>query len=180
MVTVIVGRMGSGKTTLAKKMEELGWKRMVTYTSRPPREGEKFGEDYYFLSTKDFETLIDADYFAEVTMYQVTEDEGWYYGSAKHAYSDKDNVVVVLNPSGVYQLRKKGLNIRVIWLDPDSDLCLHRVIVRGDDKKEIARRFNEDDKDFEKFGKLEAYDIRVTYPWGANKIVDYLKEHSMI
>jgi guanylate kinase len=45
---IIVGPGGSGKDFLRKKMVDKGFEYGVSFTSRPPREGEKEGIDYYY------------------------------------------------------------------------------------------------------------------------------------
>ena len=45
---IIVGPGGSGKDFLRKKMVNKGFKYGVSFTSRPPREGEEEGIDYYY------------------------------------------------------------------------------------------------------------------------------------
>ena len=90
---VIVGQSASGKTTLAKEYEEwLGFKRIVTYTTREPRQNEQDGIDYHFITDKLFERLNADGFFAETAEYN-----GWKYGSAKKDYVN--NTVAVLTPS---------------------------------------------------------------------------------
>jgi len=56
---VLVGASASGKSTLQKAMIEHSenLKKVVTYTTRPPRKGEKNGVDYHFVSEKKFQKL---------------------------------------------------------------------------------------------------------------------------
>ena len=49
----IIGKSSSGKDTVYKGLlqrRELGLRRIVPYTTRPRREGERDGEEYYFVS----------------------------------------------------------------------------------------------------------------------------------
>ena len=63
---VVSGPSGSGKTTLCHKMvSQGGCAFSVSCTTRPPREGETDGKDYYFLSSEDFEAKITAGDFLE-------------------------------------------------------------------------------------------------------------------
>ena len=65
---------GSGKTTLCKVVRninpELIWS--VSYTTRKPRRSEIDGEDYHFISIKEFETLIDKGHLAAVSYTHLT------------------------------------------------------------------------------------------------------------
>ncbi len=66
-VLVICAPSGAGKTTLIKRLREefpnFGYS--ISYTTRPPREGEVDGKDYHFVSIKEFKEKRDAEYFAE-------------------------------------------------------------------------------------------------------------------
>ena len=67
---VISAPSGAGKTTLTKAvLENLGkkysLKKVVTYTTRPLREGEINGLDYNHVSVDQFKQLIEGDFFLE-------------------------------------------------------------------------------------------------------------------
>ena len=95
MILALVGESASGKTTTANMFAEsdMGFKKVITYTTRPPREGEKDGIDYYFISDQKFEYLANKNLFLEKAKYR-----GWDYGSAIDL-NTKDNLVVVLTPA---------------------------------------------------------------------------------
>jgi len=67
MIFIISGTSGSGKTTLVNAlladMPELT--KVVTYTTRPQREGEVDGKDYHFVSGEEFLNLLTTGKFAE-------------------------------------------------------------------------------------------------------------------
>jgi guanylate kinase len=48
---IIVGKGGSGKDHMRKKLEEAGFRYCVSHTTRPPRDEEINGKDYYFISS---------------------------------------------------------------------------------------------------------------------------------
>ena len=53
----IMGKSASGKDTIFKRLvqdESLCLKTIVSYTTRPMREGEKDGEEYHFVSGKSW------------------------------------------------------------------------------------------------------------------------------
>lgn len=56
---VLFGKTGSGKTTVAKEMEKLGIKRLISYTTRPKRSDEKDGVEYHFVSEDQFFEMVD-------------------------------------------------------------------------------------------------------------------------
>jgi guanylate kinase len=81
---VISGPAGVGKTTLCDRLLsdfESQLTRVITVTTRHPREGEVDGKDYLFISKLEFEDLIEVDAFIE---YAQIHDN--YYGSLKKTF----------------------------------------------------------------------------------------------
>ena len=81
---VISGPAGVGKTTLCDRLLsdfESQLTRVITVTTRHPREGETDGKDYLFISKLEFEDLIVEDSFIE---YAQIHDN--YYGSLKKTF----------------------------------------------------------------------------------------------
>lgn len=73
---------GSGKTTIVRHLlgiEKLNLEFSISATSRAPRGEEVDGEDYYFLSLKEFKNKIKADDFLEWE--EVYRDN--FYGTLK-------------------------------------------------------------------------------------------------
>ena len=82
VLLVLSGPSGAGKTTVAQRLlagnERLA--RVVTCTTRLPREGEIDGVDYYFLSDEEFMRRVEAAEFLE-----HAEVYGNQYGTMKSA-----------------------------------------------------------------------------------------------
>ena len=57
-MVALLGKNGAGKSYLANKLYYLGFKRNVGYTTRPIREGEIDGIDYFFITKEKFEEYI--------------------------------------------------------------------------------------------------------------------------
>ena len=57
VVVAIFGPSGCGKTTQKNIFIRYGWQPIVSYTTRQPREGEKHGLDYNFISREEFEDM---------------------------------------------------------------------------------------------------------------------------
>lgn len=54
IIICIVGASGSGKTTASMILRQLlGWNPIVSYTTRPMRDGERNGRDHWFVKKKD-------------------------------------------------------------------------------------------------------------------------------
>ncbi len=60
LVVVLSGPSGVGKDAVLDELARRGHRfhRVITCTTRPPREGENDGVDYYFVSDADFDQLI--------------------------------------------------------------------------------------------------------------------------
>ena len=131
---VIVGESASGKSTLAKKYEDwLDFKRIVTYTTREPRQNEQDGIDYHFITDKLFDKLNNDGFFAETAEYN-----GWKYGSAKKDYVT--NAVAVLTPRGLRLVKKNGVKCTSIYLDVPRRDRLMKCLSRQDNIEEAYRR----------------------------------------
>lgn len=151
MLTVLIGKTCSGKTSIADALTRRGYKKVVTYTSRPKRKGEKDGVDYHFISKEEFLQGIEAGFFMEYKTYQVPNDE-WYYGTSYDSLEkadDEDNYVIILTPKGYTDfLENCNIRHRSFYIYANHKTILHRLKVRKDTNDSIQRRMEHDDKDF--------------------------------
>lgn len=152
---MIFGKSGAGKTTLLKQLiedENLGLTPIVTCTTRPPREGEINEVDYYFISEEEFHELKDTGELMEYSSYEVANGETWYYGSLFKDFIDNKDKIIIVNPNGIKsilnQCKKRGIPTSTILVIASDSKRTERLLKRGDDEKEIARRFKADNKDF--------------------------------
>ncbi len=167
MIIILVGKCASGKSTLARSLARSGYKRIITYTTRPKRNGEKNGQDYWFWSDNLFEDEKSKGFFAETAEYNTVEGV-WKYGSSIGSYITNEDSVIVLNPIGVEQLLENceklkldRKNLEIVYLDlPEEDLTA-RALSRGDKPEEINRRFIEDAPIFQHFEVSKDYDFRL-------------------
>lgn len=147
---VLCGASASGKTTIQDYLaERLGYKKIITYTTRERRESETQDQDYHFISNEEFKGLISGGFFAEYEEYS----QGRLYGSAKRDYVIGNNVIV-LTPHGIRSI-KKNLNIHdnviTVYVDTNLGNRVIRYIERigadnftFDDKNEISARVERD------------------------------------
>ena len=152
---IIMGKTASGKNLIRDKLVAgYGFKSLITYTTRPMRDGEIQDETYHFISEKDFLDKIKHGFFAEWNKYDT--DEGtWYYGSAKEDYLNcSDNTVVILTPSGVKSIRALGINAYIVYIHSSLLTIQARQKSRKDNPEEADRRIMSDEVDF-----AHAYDL---------------------
>lgn len=154
-VLILLGKMCSGKTTLANALSSYGYKRIVTYTTRPMREGEVNHVDYHFVSDKEFKDMIDNDLLAEYTSYDAKFGHV-YYGSAAEDYEklkNEEKKVIVLNPYGLDMIIRNSIPNFSVYLDVDEDTLVKRALQRGDNPAKITRRLKADKEDFSNIKK---------------------------
>lgn len=154
MILILVGESASGKSTLAKQFEKdnPNFSRIVTYTTRPKREGEIDTVDYHFINALAFDNMIKQGCFVEHASYR-----GWQYGTAINFGKDDDKIVV-LTPAGARAFRRYAeahpelnLDILVVYLNVDRRSRLIKMLQRGDDIEECTRRSLSDVGQFDSF-----------------------------
>jgi len=148
----LVGAGASGKDFLRSKFQDRGFKYGVSHTTRPMREGEKEGVDYYFVSDYEFIEMIGQDKFVE-----WQEFNNWKYGLFKPEFERCD--IMILNAEAVDLLEPEYRErLFVIYTDIDEQVRLDRLNARGDfDNPE--RRILEDKKQFRNFSN---FDCKIT------------------
>lgn len=146
---VIVGESASGKSTLVNMLinTNVGYEKIITYTTRPMRNGEKDGVDYHFVSPEEFEKLVNRNFFIEYAKYR-----DWSYGTAKTDCANP-NGVAVLTPAGLRALKRIGCDVTSIYLYVDRRARLINILNRGDNIDEAYRRNLSDVGQFDQIEK---------------------------
>ena len=150
LIFVISGPSGSGKTTLAKKLladsalkKKLS--RMVSFTTRPRRPGERNRHDYFFLSPAQFFKMRRSKKFLEWTRYL-----GYYYATAKDNIEAKINqgrsIVLCVDQKGAFRIKRLfPKSTRLIFILPPNLKALEkRINLRSQSKgsEEMLRRLH--------------------------------------
>ena len=134
---VLSGPGGVGKSTVAKKLRELGdfWV-SVSATTRKPRSNEIDGHDYYFVSNEEFTRMINANEFLE-----WAEFAGNRYGTpleqVKHALLLGKNVLLEIEIAGAKQVKAHLPQSVLVFLEPPTwEELVSRLEGRGTDSPE--------------------------------------------
>ena len=136
---ILIGPSASGKTEVAKYLKKMYHiDKIITYTTRNPRENELKDVDYHFISLEEFALLKEQDFFVETTYYNHN-----YYGNAKKDILD--DKCIILDPNGLKSfLSLNNPRIISIYLDCDEDIRLQRMIARKDPLLEAKKRIIND------------------------------------
>jgi guanylate kinase len=148
-IVALMGEAGSGKDSCLKALlaSNPAYHEIISCTSRPPREGEIDGVNYYFTSIIGFKTKI-----VEEQMLEWTEFNDWFYGTPISSLDENKINVGVFNPEGVRQLaNNREVELKVYYLRASDKERLLRQLNREENPcvKEIIRRFSADKEDFE-------------------------------
>ena len=154
-MVAFMGKAGAGKdSTMQQVLKLLAEKNIISEvheiiscTSRPMREGEAHGINYYYYHPNDFEMKILND-----EMLEFTKFNNWWYGTGYDSVRGDGVVNIgVFNPAGVRQLLDRpDCDVTVYWVTTSDKQRLYRQLNREEspDVKEIIRRFNADEEDF--------------------------------
>lgn len=142
---ILCGKAASGKDFIKSKFREKGFVIDVSYTSRPPREGEVNGIDYVFMTKEGFEAMIKVDGF-----YEWVKHGDYYYGTGAYEWNESD--VFIMESDGVSHIKcEDRVNSLVIYVTVPEVVRTQRLLDRGWDMKKINERMNLDDKKFKDF-----------------------------
>lgn len=155
----IMGKSATGKDTIYKKLlqnSELGLKRIVSYTTRPIREGEKEGEEYHFTDVKNLELLKQQGKIIECRSYDTIHGI-WNYFMVKDNQVDltKNDYLVIGTLESYLKIKSYFGEDQVvpIYIELEDGERLTRALDREKTQskpkyEELCRRFLADCQDF--------------------------------
>lgn len=144
-IFVISAPSGTGKTTLLKQLMAADPKLRfsISYTTRPPRPGEKPGQDYFFVSPEEFSRLKEGGELVE-----WVEQFGSGYGTSRQwmqqTLKGGTDLVFDLETRGARALKENFPQSNLIFILPPSLPELERRLkARGDlAPADLARRLS--------------------------------------
>lgn len=153
LVVILSGASSIGKQGIRNRLKadpDLQLHYSVSITTRPPKEGEQDGGDYYFVSFKNF-----AEAVKNKELVEYTEFNGYYYGTPK-AHLDflleqGKNVLIEVEAQGVGPLKLHYPDALAVFVLPKSAEDLERQIteVYGDENATTQNRINKAKMDME-------------------------------
>ena len=155
MIIILTGKSCSGKDSVSRVLENMGYRSIVSWSSRPKRENETNGIEYNFCSKIEFENMIRNNEMIEYRFYNTLYNnvaDTWYYGIRKENLDTNKNYIVILDLNGAKNfINYYGKeNCMLFYLDASYEIRKRRAINRGSfDITEWERRALADDDDFE-------------------------------
>lgn len=175
---VVSGPSGAGKSTVCKEVRKiLGINLSVSATSRSPREGEKNGIDYYFLTVQEFEEKIKNGEFLE---YAKVHNN--YYGTLKSEVEKKlengEKVILEIDVQGGIQVKEKFPDAQLIFFKtPTKEDLEKRLRGRQTDSEEIITlRLKNSLKELEYEGKYEFTIINREVEQACRDLIDIIEK----
>lgn len=158
-IYIIMGKSATGKDTIYKKLlsrEDIDLKKVVMYTTRPIRKGEKEGVEYHFVDEDKLNKLKKQGKIIEHRSYDTIHGK-WHYFTADDGQIDLDNNdYLMIGTLETYDqiIKHFGQNrVVAIYLEVEDGLRLERALRREQSQEEpkyaeLCRRFLADEKDF--------------------------------
>ncbi|HMK31977.1 MAG TPA: guanylate kinase [Terriglobales bacterium] len=127
IVYIISAPSGSGKTTLSnellRQVPDLEFS--ISYTTRKPRGKERNGREYFFVSSQEFERMIEQGQFLEYA--RVFGD---YYGTARRFLDEANtrgkDLLLDIDVQGAHQIKEKLPDAVSIFILPPSREVLEK------------------------------------------------------
>lgn len=143
LLIVFSGPSGVGKGTVIKRFiddSELNLAYSISMTSRPPRNGEIEGVNYYFVTKEEFEKAIENEELLE-----YAEFVGNYYGTpikeVERLRDQGKNVLLEIEVQGALQVQEKCPDALSIFIIPPSFEELgFRIRSRKSENEEVIRK----------------------------------------
>lgn len=169
----IMGKSASGKDTIYKellKQDKVKLQTLVTYTTRPIREGERDGVEYFFSNEEELENFKSQNKVIEIREYHTMHGV-WKYFTVDDGRLNLENHSYIFIGTLESYLRLRdyyGKSVLVpIYINLDDGLRLTRALQREqqqDNPKyaELCRRYLADEEDFSK-DKLADADVLMQF-----------------
>jgi len=143
LMLVLSSPSGAGKTTLSRLLldSDPNVAMSVSATTRPKRPGEVDGSDYFFISDKEFQRMVEAGEFLEHAMVF-----GHRYGTPREpvleALTAGRDVLFDIDWQGTQQLRQQVREdvVTIFVLPPSREELERRLHTRAQDSAEVVAK----------------------------------------
>jgi guanylate kinase len=142
LLVVVSGPSAVGKDSVIKRMKELNhpFHPVVTATTRPPREEERHGEDYFFLSEQEFLQLMEEGELLEHALV-YGQRKGIPKDQVRRALASGQDVIMRVDVQGAATVRSLIPDAILIFLIAGSEQeLIRRMRKRGTESAEELER----------------------------------------
>ena len=161
LLIVVSGPSGVGKDSVVQRMKERGmlFHFVVTANTRPKREDEVHGVDYFFVSKEEFARMIEEDELIEYASV-YSDYKGIPKQQVREALASGKDVVIRLDVQGAETIRKLAPEALLIFLTTESEeeLVTRLEARKTETSEELALRIATARKELE---RVEAFDYVV-------------------
>lgn len=157
-IVYIMGKSSTGKDTIFKELlrkNEFSLKTIVPYTTRPIREGEKNGHEYFFTNEAGFQKLKKDGKVIEDRCYETVHGPWRYFTADDGQIKEEENFITIGTIESYLKICEYYGEDRVIpvLVDLDDGVRLQRALNREKKQdvpkyEEMCRRYLADAKDF--------------------------------
>lgn len=158
-IVCLMGKSAAGKDTIFKELlaeKELGLKRIVPYTTRPIREGEHNGVEYFFTEEANFKRLQEDGKVIEARAYHTCHGLWRYFTVDDSQFEDENQDYLIIGTLEAYRKLQDYFGrdrLLPVMIELEDGLRLQRALDRekGQEQpkyEEMCRRFLADNEDF--------------------------------
>ncbi|MCQ2520587.1 MAG: guanylate kinase [Lachnospiraceae bacterium] len=159
-IVYIMGKSSTGKDTIFKALlsdSDYEFNTIVSYTTRPIREGERNGVEYNFVKEADFAALSNAGKVVEDRAYDTCHGLWRYFTVADDSIDLKNKSYITIGTLESYKKVRDYYgkdNVIPVLIELDDGIRLTRALNREKKQdvpkyEEMCRRFLADSKDFD-------------------------------
>ena len=148
-IIALIGEAGSGKDSIMQnilKKRPLQFNEIISCTTRPMREGEAEGVNYFYLTPEEF-----ANKILNGEMLEATSFNDWFYGTTYESLRSDCTNIGAFNPDGIRAMSgMPDISVTVYKVCCSDKTRLLRQLNRETNPNvdEIVRRYKTDKEDF--------------------------------
>tara|TARA_Y100000813_G_C24163338_1_gene353032 strand:+ start:620 stop:1252 length:633 start_codon:yes stop_codon:yes gene_type:complete len=184
---VISAPSGTGKTSIIKNVikklndENRESKFSISHTTRPPRDGDIDGGDYFFVSDEIFGELYEAGNFIE-----TAEVHDYKYGTSKKFIDENINqgvnIFLEIDVQGFQKLKSKDIDFRSMFILPPSiDELRERIQKRGlDSDAVIEKRMKNALEELSKANKYDYLVINDVFEYAIKELLEMIQNRGFV